>query len=1787
MLQAMELSPSRTNEVLWRMAEFAQSQFGVQTMSSYTGLWSRSGDDSKQESGIYAVNTLEDDETIAKLASGVKRFKLPDEYNHIKLWQRIAKNTAGGYTTQALDSLGQCYENRRQYEKAADVWRQAIKQGGKQFQDRLDQIVGNWGRFETAPMFPAGQGAKVEFRFRNAKKVHFEAHALHIDKLLGDVKAYLKSNPQNMDWNRIDISNIGYRLLHQNQTQYLGAKKAEWDLPLEPREHHYDKMVTVTTPLQQAGAYLLKAKVEGGNESFMVLWVSDLAIVKKPVANKPYYFVADAVTGSPIAKANVEFFGYRNRYLKDGGYTVDTLNFAEFTDANGQVSPELKDDYQQYNWIVTARTAQGQMAFMGFVNVWAAGYHDSEYNDIKTFGITDRPVYRPEQAVQFKFWIGRGQYDQPEKSQFANQQFTVQIYDPRGEVMGTKSYKSDSYAGFDGQFELPADAMLGQYSIMVAGYGGMSFRVEEYKKPEFEVTVEAPKEPIMLGEQITATIEAKYYFGSPVSNAKVKYKVYRTGSSETWYPIARWDWCFGPGYWWYAYDCRWLPGWNDWGCPRPMGWWWGQTQTPPELVAEVETDLPADGILPVPIDTRLAQAIHGDLDHTYRIVAEVTDQSRRTIVGEGNVMVARKPFQVYAWVDRGYYHAGDDIQAHFNAHTLDQKPVKGTGELQLIKITYDAKNQPVETVAETWKLDTDAQGESRQQMKAAQPGQYRLSYRVTDAEKHSIEGGYVFTVIGQAFDGSQYRFNDLELINDRQEYAPGDKVKLQINTNRLNSTVLLFVRAANGAYLPPKILHLKGKSTVEEIDVLKKDMPNFFIEAVTVANGKVHTETKEIIVPPENRVFNVEVEPNAATYKPGEAGTVKLKLTYPDGKPVVGSAVLTMYDKSVEYVSGGSNVPEIQSFFWKWRRSHQPQTEYNLSWITYNLLKPNQVPMSDLGVFGNSVADWAQSGRVQELAEGAPADEMLSADAAMPMSPVPTNAPAAQEKGRREIATGGIGLAGGPGGGQGQAPAMVQPTVRKNFADTAKWVAALTTDADGTASIKMDMPENLTTWIVRVWGMSSGSRVGQGQAEVVTRKDLIVRLQAPRFFVEKDEVILSANVHNYLKDAKQAQVVLELVGGTLKPLGETTVSINLPAGGEQRVDFRVQAIAEGEAVIRMKALTDVESDAMEMRFPVFVHGMLKTESFSGVVRPDEQKSQIAFRVPKERRINESRLEVRYSPTLAGAMVDALPYLADYPYGCTEQTLSRFLPTVITQKILQEMQLDLKAIRDKRTNLNAQEIGDDVKRAKDWKRFEPNPVFDEAEVQKMVKAGVQRLTNMQLSDGGWGWFSGYGEYSYPHTTAYVVHGLQMAQQNDVALVPGMLDNGVAWLQRYQQEQIVRLKNAPTKKQPYKVYADDLDAFVYMVLVDANKPNQEMMDFLYRDRTHLAVYTKAMFGLALHKQKQQEKLDMILRNISQFVVEDDENQTAYLRLPADHYWYWYGSEYEAHAYYLKLLSRTDAKGRVASRLVKYLLNNRKHSTYWNSTRDTALCIEALADYLKASGENKPNMTVEVWLDGKKEKEVQITAADLFTFDNKFVLFGDAVTDGDHKLEIRRTGEGPVYFNAYLTNFTLEDPITKAGLEIKVQRKFYELVPVKKSIKVAGAHGQAVDQNVEKFERKPLENLSTLKSGSLVEVELEIDSKNDYEYLIFEDMKAAGFEPVEVRSGYNGNDIGAYVEFRDERVSFFVYRLARGKHSVSYRLRAEIPGRFSALPAKGSAMYAPELKANSDELKLQIED
>jgi alpha-2-macroglobulin len=1838
-----KLGPEEARNVRIDLAELAKTWFSVQTLADYGFRFDAGEDEVSTKSGIATLHTLKDDETVAKLATGPKRFALPEEANFIRIYQTLAEYTAADPEDRmmAYSELSDEFMDRRQYSRSVEMLNKALTLQldpslKNELQAQLDQITGNWGRFEPQGAMPAGKEAKLQLVFRNAKKISLSARKVDVTKLIADTEAYLRGEPQEQDWQKTNVSAIGQRLLEKDGERYLSQPVAEWTQELEPRANHWDKRVEVTTPIKEAGAYLVEGTFEGSperaearttNKTRALVWLEGLVIVKTMQAKAAHYFVADAVTGAPVAGATVKFFGYQQDWGRPGVLNREKrlYKFKDIqatTDEHGVVRV-TDGTLNEYQWLIRASAADGRLAFLGFEGIYFNDSRETFSEQTRLYSITDRPVYRPNQEVKWKAWARLVGYDPKlNTNKFAGSSIQVTIRDPRGEELLKKTYKADDSGAINDSITLGDEATLGQYSIEFIWkrtlkddehLGQHQFRVEEYKKPEFEVKVEAPDKPVALGDSFEVKVKADYYFGGPVKQGKVKYKVQRSAHTDRWFPRGRWNWLFGSGYGWRASYYDWYPGARNWCFCIPRYPWVRWHSDPPELVAEGEAAIKEDGTFSVKIDTTLAKELHSNEDHHYEIEAEVTDASRRTIFGKGSVLAARRPFEVYVSLDRGYYNASDSGSVSIHARTLDGREVKATGELVLYRVTYGKDGTPSEEAVSTVAISLREMSEGATSTRLTFPrgGQYRVSAKLKDEAGHEIEGISFVTVRGEGFEeGKGFRFDDLELITEKDEYTPGEEVEITLNTNRPGSTVALFLRTQNGTYPEPIWLKLEGKSITHRFKLTEADQPNLFIDAYTVSEARVHQVTRQIVVPPKKRIATVELMPDAETYLPGQGSKVKVRVKDADGKPFTGQVVLTAYDKALEYISGGSNQEDIRPFFWGWKRSHYPQMSDSLRHLEVGMQREGEVWMEALGAFGVSMVHDDGSVRLSassysENTRGGLGGGMALRKSAMPMAAMAAPAPAAAPA--DAFAAGAPPPAPEEGVGAESGP---QPMIRTNLADSAVWVADFVTDAKGEGELNFNLPENLTTWKLRSWVMGPQTQVGEATVEVITRKNLMVRLQAPRFFVEKDEVVISANVHNEMDVAQEVVAVLELEGGVLEfvvrasarsepPKGGTTnperaeartTNVSIPAHSEHRFDWRVKVAGEGEAKIRVKALAQKDSDAMEMIFPAYTHGMLKTDSWSLALRPDQASGKITINVPAERKPEQSRLEVRYSPTLAMALVDALPYLVDYPYGCTEQTLNKFVPTVITLNVLKDLGVDLKAVRDKRTNLNAQEIGDADKRAKRWQgkdgRGKPKePVFDEDEVQKMAKAGLKRLEAMRGGDGGWGWFPG-GRESSPHITALVLHGLKAAERARFDLNDGIVRNGIEFLKRHEAEELRRLK-LPEKDKNHKGSPDNLDALIHAVLVEYKEGDKAMRDLLYEKRNNLSRYNLCLLGLACHAVGEKEQRNMCLRNVRQFLKQDDENQTAWLELPQGDWWYWWDDAIETQAAFLRLLVTTEQKCETAARLAKYLLNNRRNGTYWNSTKDTAAVIEALAEFVKSSGESEPKQTVELLVDGKSQTKVEITKENLFTFNGSFVLEADALTTGEHTIELRKLGESPLYANAYLTVFSQEDMIPAAGLEVKARRKFYKLIEEKPDQQVAGSRGQVVTQRGLKYRREEIATDAPIKSGDLIEVELSIESKNDYEYVLIEDMKPAGFEPVELQSGWSYEGLASYKEFRDEKVAFFAERLPRGTHNLSYRVKAEIPGRFSALPTKVEAMYAPELKGNSDEWKARVEE
>ena len=1806
--EVVRLMPGQATTVTLELARFSKSQFGTETLASF-GWWREQ--DPESAKGILEIDTLAEDECLAKTSDGVRRFKLPASHHFIALYRSILDEIS-----QAGDDLTQVFLNRRQFDKAREVLEKTIAKHGPGPNDSrkqlLQQITGNWGRFEPAATVPSGVKPKLPLVFRNASRITLTASPVDMEAVLKDTLDYLKSNPDKFDWQRTNPTQIAHRLIEEKSSKFIGKKEATWEASLSPSEKHRDTHTELEVPIDKPGAWWITGKIAGGNEFHTLVWIVDSVLVQRSVAGKIQWWVADAASGAPVSDSGIQFFGYRTVYHDrklplERRMDVKWREFQRVTDTDGKTLLKPGDWDPEYQWLAIARKRDRSPAFFGFQGYSAQDASWENGNRDLSYGITDRPLYKPGDTVHLKFFLRNLGYFQPDETRWSNKSGTLKLFNGRGEeAVKIDNLKTDGLGALETTTIVPKDAPLGSwravYQINDQLSAMVSFQVEEFRKPEYEVKIEAPTEPIKLGDTFAATIKATYFHGAPVRNANVEVIVKRASLGERWFPCWRWDWLYGPGAWWNGADASsWHPTWKSWGClpPRPP-WWQGNRWTPDELVLKQNLAIGQDGTAKVEINTASAKAIHGDMDAKYVIEARVVDASRREERGTGSVIAARKPFEVVVWMNRGYAKAGDAVEATVSSATLAGKPVAAAkGTLKIYQLVMGPDGRVTEKEVQSWPVETNAEGEVHQKFAAPATGQYRLASSLSFKGGEAVEGATILNVHGPGRDDpAAWKFGPLELVSDKSDYKPGETLKLRVNSDHPNAHVWLFLHIAGNAGREAQRIQLDGKSLEVPVPLDLKDMPNMFIEGITVHGAEVHTALRQVLMPPVSKVIEVTLEPAKPKVKPREKSSLRVTLRDAAGQPVAGTTVLAIYDKSLEAITRGSNVGPIHENFWKWKNNYYNHSGSNsLPGSPGNLLRPNVTGMQSLGQFGGGgignlggrgFGSGGGTGRMMSLAKSA--SPMMSDGNAMLAA-----APAvAMEMAASPMA--GDAFAGEPA--QAAAPILV----RKDFADLLKWAGSIETDADGHAEIPLEFPDNLTTWKARVWTLGKDTQVGEGSAEIITSKDLLVRLQAPRFLVERDEAVLSAVVHNDSDRPKSVKVSLELDGKNLESIDGAGKTVEIAARAEARVDWRVKALHEGEATLRMRADAGDDGDAVERKLPVRVHGMLRQDAWSRAVEPDKASASILMEVPEQRRPDQSKLTVRFSPSIAGAVVDAIPYLASYPYGCTEQTLNRFVPGVIAQRMLRDLKINLAEVKAKRTNLNPQEFGLAGERAAQWKQWQQNPVFDELEMEKMAAAGVDKLMSMQNSDGGWGWFSGYGETSYPHTTAVVVHGLLVAKSNGAVIPDPMLNAGVNWLMAYERKQTAALqlhverealrkegKAIKPTHESEKSECDAVDAFVRMVLGGAARDSEPMLAFLYRDRIALPVYAKCLLGLEHHRKGDETRRDELMKMIAQFLKRDAENQTAYLDLKNDHYWWnWYGSEVEAHAWYLQLLSAVKPNDPDTRGLVKYLVNNRKHATYWESTRDTAYAIEAIATYFKASGEDAPDMKVQVTLDGKSLREVTINRDNLFSFDGTVVLSGEAVTTGKHAVELRKSGKGTLYANAYLEVFTLEDKLRAAGLEVKVQRKVSKLVALEKETEVPDATGLIAKQRVERFRREPLADGAAVKSGDRIEVELVLDSKNDYEYLIFSDSKAAGFEALDALSGYISGDGGwsAYMEPRDQTVDFFIRALPRGTHTLRYQLRAEAPGIYKALPATASAMYAPELRGNSEDIRLEIQ-
>jgi uncharacterized protein YfaS (alpha-2-macroglobulin family) len=568
------------------------------------------------------------------------------------------------------------------------------------------------------------------------------------------------------------------------------------------------------------------------------------------------------------------------------------------------------------------------------------------------------------------------------------------------------------------------------------------------------------------------------------------------------------------------------------------------------------------------------------------------------------------------------------------------------------------------------------------------------------------------------------------------------------------------------------------------------------------------------------------------------------------------------------------------------------------------------------------------------------------------------------------------------------------------------------------------------------------------------------------------------------------------------------------------------------------------------------------------------------------------------------MLDALPYLIDYPYGCTEQTMSRFLPAVITSKTLKDLGVQPETVMER-------VFGGIV--LENAGKTQPTGKKDLNKLEEMVKQGLDRLYDFQHGDGGWGWWK-QGESDH-FMTAYVVWGLTLARDSGVQVRAQALERGTAFLDK----QIVE-EEENYDQQAWMLQA--LAGYQASSRVGAvGKFQANAFENLWTHRDKLNAYSRALLALSAHYYGDTDKARVLVQNLENGVKRDTRPDRSVLqhggtsendhRMATAHwgedglYWRWSEGGVEATSFALRALLAIDPKNELIEPVTNWLIKNRR-GAQWSNTRDTAITVLALNDYLRQSGELKADLEFELLFNGSSITTQKVTAAEVLKAPSRFAIDPKLVRDGANEIRIlRKSGQGPLYFSAQAQFFSLEEPVTAAGNEIFVHRQYYKLVPHPTLLK-----GSVLD-------RLPLNDGETVTSGERVETVITVEAKNNYEYLVFEDLKPAGLEAVQIRSGeslfarelksgaikapaaskptannedpsdYTDRQRWVYQELRDRKVALFIDKLPRGVWEIRYDLRAEVPGQFHALPVLGHAMYVPEIRCNGTEVRLTVED
>ena len=1520
----------------------------------------------------------------------------------------------------------------------------------------------------------------------------------------------------------------------QNRTTHFESKYArlqrEEHFSLKPTTDYLNVDTTLTIQAPQAGIYFLKAVPDGkkGVSDGTLMNVTALKTIYRPLPDGTLELVVvDAVSGQPVSEAEVTIYTE-----KGGGYSPQQTYQA---DKQGT----LKLDFLNSNkYWYNAHTAADNA--MPILNLWKNDYYYKESKRKEVLQLfTDRSIYRPGQTV----YVSGLAYEMEKDSTrvLADKKYTVSLYDANNNETGKVEVRTNGFGSFSGQFVLPSPCLTGYFSLRAADTS-VSFKVEEYKRPTFDVTFEPVKVEYQVGDSIEVVGMAKTFAGAPVQNARVHYNISRSYA---------WVWRF---------------------MGRGSARWEGEAMTD------------ADGKFSVPV--------HFEIDsdrresplwyYTYNIQADVTDGAGET--QQANLSLPLGSTSMVLNMDNLPDNLVKEkkLEIKLTAMNLSGEPVDTPVTYQLVEMEEQKDGQEKEgrkVLTGTVEANKSFVPEA---IYALPSGNYRLKLSAKDTQGRECTASKNFLLFSLNDKRPPFVITDW-FYQDGLEFDAASPATVYIGSSEKNVYLLYDVFAGNKR-LESKRIELSDSVVSFRFPYKKEYGDGILVSMAFVKDGRLYSHNARIMKPAPEKKLQLKWTTFRDKLRPGQQEEWKLTVLYPDGSPAEAEMLATMYDASLDKIYSAHKLDFGVDFHYV-----VPLTYWNTSYmrnaylyVDFPLKRLRAVPLeySELiipstgrmeamvvGYGGSPRATLAGALKIRgRSAANAVMNQEAVTDMVLQEEMVETSAQEKVEMGSSEelAETGDI-------------------QIRENFAETAFFYPQLRTNEKGEVSISFVLPESLTRW--KFMGLAHTRNVDYGKIEATATasKEFMLQPNMPRFVRVGDKANIAASLMNLSDKGVKGTVRMELFNPeTEKVFYSQKQKFDVKGGETGHVNFTFE-VGDKYAVMacRMVADGDTFSDGEQRYIPVLTDKQWVTETV-----PLNVNGEGAHTFSLENLFNkhsktasEQRLTVEFTAHPAWYAVQALPVVANPQNEDALSWATAYYAHSLAAFIVKENPR-IKQVFDSwkaqggtketfMSNLQKnQELKNILLAETPWLTEATNEaeqkqriatLFDLNTMNSQLAVSVEKLGELQNADGAWSWYKGMQGSRYVTTQVMemLVRLNALTHQDADSRMQPMIQKGFEYLGKQAAEEYKSMKEAEKKGAVGLRPSEQVLRYLYICVLDGKAPvdkkvNQYFIDKLSGEGKELTIYGKALGAIILQQAGKVAEAKLFMQSLMEYSVVTDEMGRYFDTPKARYSWFSYKIPTEVAA--MEAIQRITKDTKAIDEMKRWLLKQKQTQT-WETPIATADAVYALmatgaSDLLANTG------GVEITLG----KEVIRTPADNAIGYIKKTVSGDVMNI--KKVSVDKEGTGMGWGAVYAQYLESMDQIGEQGNGLSVSRQLYK-------------GDEALNES------------APLKVGDRITVRLTVKADRDMDFVQIKDDRAACMEPLQAVSGFRwGNGLGYYQATKDASTQFFIDQMRKGTYVIEYQVYVNRTGEYQAGIATVQSAYAPEFGGHTRGYRVMVE-